>query len=101
MLYTGYIYLADNVTYVCVHCSCYHKSVVTHEHHSLQQPISSRIGYLVDLPVWLLLKWHTCNCLGKTGMFCPKLLITFLSLSILGQIDWHALGNSQDRLALH
>ena len=33
-------------------------------------------------------------------MFHLKLLINFLSLSIVGQIDWHAFGNSQDRLVL-
>ena len=55
---------------------------------------------LVDSPVWLLPKWHTWNCLGKTGTFHPKLLINFFSLSIVGQIDWHAFGNSQDRLVL-
>ena len=49
------------------------------------------IGYLVDFPIWLLPKQHTWNCLGKTGMFHLKLLINFLSLSIAGQIDWHAL----------
>ena len=52
--------------------------------------ISSRISYLVNFLVWLLSKQHTWNCLGKTSMFHPKLLINFLSLSIVGQIDWHA-----------
>ena len=56
---------------------------------------------LVDFPVWLLLKRHTWNYLGKTGMFHPKLLINFFSLSIAGQIDWYALRrNSQGRLVL-
>ena len=59
------------------------------------QSISSRIGYLVDFPIWLLPKQHTWNCLDKTGMFHLKLLINFLSLSIAGQIAWHAFGNSQ------
>ena len=55
-----------------------------------EQSISSRIGYLVDFPVWLLPKRHTWNYLDKTSMFHHKLLINFLSLSIAGQIDWHA-----------
>ena len=51
-------------------------------------------------PVWLLPKRHTWNYLGKTDMFHLKLLINFLSLSIAGQIDWHAFENSQGRLVL-
>jgi hypothetical protein len=31
---------------------------------------------------------------GQASMFHLKLLINFLSLSIVGQIDWHAFGNS-------
>ena len=59
------------------------------------------LAILVDFPVWLLPKRHTWNCLGKTSMFHPKLLINFLSLSIAGQIGWHALRrNSQGRLVL-
>ena len=63
-----------------------------------KQSISSRIGYLIDFPIWLLPKWHTWNYLGKIGMFHLKLLINFLSLSIVGQIDWHAFENSEGRL---
>ena len=51
MLYTSYMHLADDVTYIWVHCTCYHKSIMTHEHHSPQQSISPRIGYLVDSPI--------------------------------------------------
>ena len=34
MLYTGYIHLADDVTYIWMYCTYYHKSTMTHEHHS-------------------------------------------------------------------
>ena len=37
MLYTGYIHLADDVSlyYIFwVYCTCYYKSIMTHEHHS-------------------------------------------------------------------
>ena len=79
-----------HITYIWVHRTCYHKSIMTREHHSPSESISPYIGYLVDPSVWLLLKQHTWNCLGNTGMFHRKLLISFLSLSIAGQIDWHA-----------
>ena len=34
MLYTGYIYLADDVTYIWVHCIRYWKSIMTYECYS-------------------------------------------------------------------
>ena len=35
MLYTGYIHLADDVTYIWVHCTCHHKAIMTNESQSL------------------------------------------------------------------
>ena len=88
MLYTSYIYLADDVTYVWVHCIRYCK--IDHDPRSFTV-LNSRFllvsAIQLIFPVWLLPKRHTWNCLGKTDMFHLKLLINFLSLSIAGQID--------------
>ena len=95
MLYIGYIYLADDVTYILACCIHYYK--INHDPMSvavLNRRFLLISAILVDFPVWLLPKRHTWNCLGKISRFYLKLLINFLSLSIAGQIDRHTLGRN-------
>ena len=75
-----------------MYCTCYHK--INCDPQTSQFLTADFFEYRLfsRFFVWLLPKWCTRNCLGKTSMFHLKLLINFLSLSIVGQIDWHALG---------
>ena len=67
----------------------------------LNSRFSSRIGYLVDFPVWLLPKRHTWKCLGK-DQHVPPWITDKLSLLVNCRSNWlHALRrNSQGRLVL-
>jgi len=72
MLYTDNIHLADDFAYIHVHCTYQHK--INHNPRALQSLIAdffSRIGCLVDFPVWLLPKRHIWNCLGKNQHVPP------------------------------
>ena len=97
MLYTGYIYLADDVIYIWVHCSCYCK--INHDPRSFtidffSYRLFSRFFRLAAPEATHL------ELSGKTGMFHPKLLINF-SLLINCRSNWLArLQDSQDRLVL-
>ena len=100
MLYIGYIYLADDVTYILACCIHYYK--INHDLRVLQSLTIDFFSYRLFSRFSRLAAPEAAHLelSGQTSMFHPKLLINFLSLSIIGQIDWHALGNSQDRLLL-